>query len=202
MVVLLLVVMPVKENANETAVPVAVAVLSIVTEFANVTLPIAVTAAVVLAESATTDENAAAVTGAVVAAEIVTVFVKVTLVPAPLGLAESVMVLFTVSTDCTVGTGVVGMPVPLTAMPRTIFTMSAAEKPEIVALNKADAIAPDEMKRQRARLKRAAKTTPLVISAATGEGVPEVLRALLAVIDQARGVAQPRAGVPEPAWQP
>ena len=42
-----------------------------------------------------------------------------------------------------------------------------------------------------------------VISAATGEGVPEVLRALLGIIDQARGDrADPHAGVPEPAWQP
>ena len=63
-------------------------------------------------------------------------------------------------------------------------------------------ISADEIKRQLARLKRAAKTTPLVISAATGEGVPEVLRALLRIIDQARGTAEPRAGVPEPAWQP
>jgi GTP-binding protein len=73
---------------------------------------------------------------------------------------------------------------------------------EIVALNKADAVSADETKRQLARLKRAAKTSPLLISAATGAGVPEVLRALIAVIDQARETADPRAGVPVPAWQP
>src|ERR1700704_3737934 len=56
------------------------------------------------------------------------------------------------------------------------------DKPEIVALNKADSLSADEIKRQAARLKRAAKSSPLVISAATGTGVPEVLRALLAVI--------------------
>jgi GTPase len=76
------------------------------------------------------------------------------------------------------------------------------DKPEIVALNKADALSADEIKRQVARLKRAAKTTPLVVSAATGAGVPEVLRALIAVIDQARETADPRAGVLTPAWQP
>src|SRR5207253_730492 len=54
-----------------------------------------------------------------------------------------------------------------------------ADKPEIVALNKADAMTPEEIKRQTARLKRAAKRTPLVVSAATGAGVPEVLRALI-----------------------
>ena len=57
-------------------------------------------------------------------------------------------------------------------------------KIEIVALNKIDAVAPDELKKQRDRLKRAAKT-PLV-SAATGEGVPEVLQALVEVIGEAR----------------
>jgi GTP-binding protein len=77
-----------------------------------------------------------------------------------------------------------------------------SDKPEIVALNKADALSADETKRQLARLKRAAKTSPLLISAATGAGVPEVLRALVAVIDQARETADPRAGVPVPAWQP
>ena len=36
-----------------------------------------------------------------------------------------------------------------------------AEKPEIVALNKADALSADEIKQQAARLKRAAKKPPL-----------------------------------------
>jgi GTP-binding protein len=61
-----------------------------------------------------------------------------------------------------------------------------ADKPEIVALNKADAMAPAQLKEQAARLKRAAGQPPLVISAATGEGVTDVLRALLAVIDGTR----------------
>src|SRR6187455_1922113 len=51
-----------------------------------------------------------------------------------------------------------------------------AGKPEIVALNKADALTPEQLKQQMARLKRAARTKPLVISAATGEGVPAALR--------------------------
>jgi GTP-binding protein len=77
-----------------------------------------------------------------------------------------------------------------------------ADKPEIVALNKSDAMSADEIKRQVARLKRAAKKAPLVISAATGEGVPEVLRALIAIIDRAGAAAGPRAGTRVPAWQP
>src|SRR5262249_19926280 len=47
-----------------------------------------------------------------------------------------------------------------------------AEKPEIVALSKADALSPDDLEQQTARLKRAARQTPLVLSAATGTGVP------------------------------
>jgi GTPase len=57
-------------------------------------------------------------------------------------------------------------------------------KVEIVTLNKADSIAPDELKQQIARLKRASKQKPLILSAATGEGVADVLRALLAVIGE------------------
>ena len=74
------------------------------------------------------------------------------------------------------------------------------EKSEIVALNKADALTPEQLKQQTARLKRAAKKTPLVISAATGAGVPAALRALLQVIDQGLRAEQPIA--PVEAWQP
>ncbi len=74
------------------------------------------------------------------------------------------------------------------------------DKLEIVALNKADALTPEQLKQQLARLKRAAKKTPLVMSAVTGEGVREALRALLKVVDGARESAgeQPQ----EAAWQP
>jgi len=75
-----------------------------------------------------------------------------------------------------------------------------ADKPEIVALNKADALTAEQLKQQTARLKRAAKRAPLVISAATGAGVPEALRALQRVIDEARGDAQPRAAAA--GWHP
>jgi GTPase len=60
-----------------------------------------------------------------------------------------------------------------------------AGKQEIVALNKADALTPDVLKQQKARLARAAKATPLVLSAATGDGVNQALRALSKVIDAA-----------------
>ena len=75
-----------------------------------------------------------------------------------------------------------------------------ADKPEIIALNKADAVDADELKRQAARLKRAAGRAPLMLSGATGQGVPEAMRALAAVIDQARTAT---AAISEAAaWRP
>ena len=68
----------------------------------------------------------------------------------------------------------------------TAYGHGLADKPEIIALNKADAVDADELKRQAARLKRAAGRAPLILSGATGQGVPEAMRALAAVIDQAR----------------
>src|SRR6266851_1742609 len=65
-----------------------------------------------------------------------------------------------------------------------------AEKREIVALNKADALMPEQLKQQQARLKRAAKASPLVISAVTHQGVPEALRALRNVVDAAADVEE------------
>src|SRR5712691_9082000 len=75
-----------------------------------------------------------------------------------------------------------------------------AEKPEIVALNKADALTEEEIKQQVGRLKRAARRAPRIVSAATGEGVPEVLRALLSFVDTAREKTNERPR--ESAWQP
>jgi GTP-binding protein len=75
-----------------------------------------------------------------------------------------------------------------------------ADKPEIIALNKADAVGADEMRRQAARLRRAAGRAPRILSGATGQGVPEAMRALAAVIDQARTAT---AAVSEAAaWRP
>ncbi|MGC2122323.1 MAG: GTPase, partial [Xanthobacteraceae bacterium] len=81
------------------------------------------------------------------------------------------------------------------------YGQGLADKPEIVVLTKADALGADETKRQLASLKRAAKRNPLLISAVSGQGVPEVLRALLKVIDQARtgGVT---ADATDAAWHP
>jgi GTP-binding protein len=61
------------------------------------------------------------------------------------------------------------------------------DKPEIVALNKTDAMTPQARASRVKALSRAAGKTVLVISGATGEGVPEAVRALSATIAEARG---------------
>jgi len=76
-----------------------------------------------------------------------------------------------------------------------------ADKPEIVALTKADALTPDEIKGQAARLKRVAKKAPLVVSAHSGEGVAQALRSVLAVVDERRE-RDARASAPTEAWHP
>ena len=62
-----------------------------------------------------------------------------------------------------------------------------AGKPEVVALNKADAIEPRALAARRAALARAAGKHVLVLSAATGQGKAEVLRALWSAIAASRG---------------
>ena len=78
-----------------------------------------------------------------------------------------------------------------------------AEKPEIVALSKVDALSPELLKEQVARLKRAAKRMPIVLSSASGQGVDDALRALFAVVEEARQ-EEAKADAPalEAGWRP
>jgi len=65
------------------------------------------------------------------------------------------------------------------------------DKHEIVALSQADTLDADARKKKLAALKRAAGRTPIALSAATGEGVEETLRALISVVEQARKAEAP-----------
>src|SRR5213083_2287423 len=76
-----------------------------------------------------------------------------------------------------------------------------ADKLEIVALNKIDAVTPDELKKQKDRLKRAAKKSPLLVSGAVGTGVREALQALVEVIGEAPVSAKAKGAAAEP-WAP
>jgi GTP-binding protein len=77
-----------------------------------------------------------------------------------------------------------------------------ADKHEIVALTKIDALTPEAIKQQAARLKRASKKTPLLLSAHSGKGVVEAKRALLDIIDEGGGTTAARRRAEAPAWQP
>jgi GTP-binding protein len=82
------------------------------------------------------------------------------------------------------------------------YDQGLTDKTEIVALNKADALSPEDLKQQLARLKRAAKKTPLVISAATGQGVEEALRALLSVVGDASRTPKAKNAAEAAPWSP
>jgi GTP-binding protein len=64
-----------------------------------------------------------------------------------------------------------------------------AEKPEIIGLNKADAVPPEDLAKKRQKLKRASKRPVLVLSGATGKGVGEAMATLYAVIKDERDKA-------------
>ena len=61
-----------------------------------------------------------------------------------------------------------------------------ADKPELLVLNKVDAMTPREASARRTALARAAGRPVMLMSGATGQGVPKVLRALMAGATEAR----------------
>ena len=69
-----------------------------------------------------------------------------------------------------------------------------ADKPEIIALNKADAMSPRETSARRAALAKASGQPVAVISAVAHQGVKEVLQAMWPVIVTARQQAKALAG--------
>ncbi|QBK32036.1 GTPase ObgE [Roseitalea porphyridii] len=76
-----------------------------------------------------------------------------------------------------------------------------AEKPQVLALSQID-LADEAMRVEKAaRLKTVSGRDPLLLSSATREGVEETLRALMAVIEQARDTDRKAEEQAEP-WQP
>jgi len=60
------------------------------------------------------------------------------------------------------------------------------DKREIIVLNKADAMTPREISSRKAALVKASGATVMVASGVSGQGVPEVLRALQTIITDSR----------------
>ena len=78
-----------------------------------------------------------------------------------------------------------------------------AEKPEIVVLNKIDALEPDDMKKKLTALKRASKAEVLTCSGVTGQNVQQVLYRVIAVLDEAKAAAAAAVRrAAEPNWTP
>ena len=75
------------------------------------------------------------------------------------------------------------------------------KKKEIVALTKCDALDPETTEARLADLKKAARKTPLVLSAVTGEGVKDALYALAREIGRTRR-ADAEAAQPSKPWRP
>ena len=93
------------------------------------------------------------------------------------------------------------------------YDASLADKPEIVALSKVDAVDKEALKRQADRLKRAmrshcppapadaARPAPIMLSTVTGRGVTEVLRAAMAAVEAKRAGTVPAPARPK-SWAP
>ena len=78
-----------------------------------------------------------------------------------------------------------------------------ADKPEIVALSKVDALSPEEREEKAAALKKAARRVPIQLSAPTGENVEKTLRALLRAVDTADAEEeQDYPTTPTQPWRP
>jgi GTP-binding protein len=66
-----------------------------------------------------------------------------------------------------------------------------ADKPELIGLNKSDAMTPRQVSSRRAALAKASGRPVMVLSGVSGQGVPEVLRALQTTIGEARRTSSP-----------
>jgi GTP-binding protein len=83
------------------------------------------------------------------------------------------------------------------------YAEELAEKPEIVVLNKIDAIDPDEVKDKVKVLKRASKAEVFTCSGVTGEGVDKVLYRIIAQMDADKAEREElERRKSEPTWVP
>ena len=76
------------------------------------------------------------------------------------------------------------------------YGQGLAEKPELLCLNKVDAMTPQARASRVKALERAAGVPVMLISGATGEQVPQVLRALANIVAQARTERAERTPTP------
>jgi len=83
------------------------------------------------------------------------------------------------------------------------YAEELAEKPEIVVLNKTDAMSPDDIKDRVKVLKRASKAEVFTCSGVTGEGVDKVLYRIIAQMDADKAEREElERRKSEPTWVP
>jgi GTP-binding protein len=83
------------------------------------------------------------------------------------------------------------------------YNEALADKPEIVVLNKIDALGPDEVKAKSKALKKASEAAVLAASGATHEGLDAVLHKVIEQLDAAKAERLERARAKtQTAWAP
>ena len=75
------------------------------------------------------------------------------------------------------------------------------DKPELVALSRCDLVDPKVLAKLRKKLAKACGSDVFIVSAATGDGVEELLEGLFALIGQG-AVTEAEEAEPEAAWSP
>ena len=83
------------------------------------------------------------------------------------------------------------------------YGLGLDQKPEVLALSKTDAVDAKELQEKVRVLKKASGVEPLVVSAATGKGVPDVLAALASDVEAMRAHANEKPLTDSSkGWQP
>jgi GTP-binding protein len=77
-----------------------------------------------------------------------------------------------------------------------------AEKPEIIAFSKIDAVSTEELSEKLADFKKRLRKTPKCVSAASHEGLESILKLLLQTIEKKRKSNNSIKGVEVERWQP
>jgi GTP-binding protein len=83
------------------------------------------------------------------------------------------------------------------------YDAALAEKPEILVLNKIDALPEAEVKEKQKQLKRLSKSEVLTASGVTGQGVEPILYRIISALDERRAEAEAaERRATQPGWTP
>jgi len=74
------------------------------------------------------------------------------------------------------------------------------DKPEVIALSRSDLVDAKELAKLAKKLAKVSKTDPMIVSAATGDGIEPVLDSILERLGEEK--AEEEAAIPESPWSP